>query len=128
MPTYLLTEGFQFGSVSQAYSISKSADAEVSVGPVPIATGQTAFLVNLAIDVSDLKSLFIVCDQAVTIKTNSSGAPDNTLTLIANQPLVWYNGSYYTNLLTVDVTKIYVANSSGATANLYIFALQDPTP
>lgn len=128
MPTYLITEGFQFNTVSQAYAISKSADGELSLGPVAVANGQTVFEIMAAIDVSALKSLFVVSDQNVTMKSNSSGAPDDTLTLLANQPLVWYSGSYYPCPLTVDVVKFYVANASGAEADIYIFALIDPTP
>ncbi len=128
MPTYLFTEGFQFGSISQTQGISKTADGETSLGPIEVANGATVFEVFCAIDVSALKGLRIVADQALTLKTNSSGAPDDTIVLVADQPLDWYDGSYYTKPLTVDVVKFFVANASGEDADLYIFVLQDPTP
>ncbi len=128
MPTYLLSEGFQYGNTALSYLISKEADQETSTGPVAIADGQSTFEIAVSIIVAELKSIFIVCDQDVNLKTNSSGAPDDEIDLLAGQPLLWYEGSYYASLITADVTSVFIDNSSGAVANLYIFALQDPTP
>ena len=127
MPTYNLTYGWQYLSSSLGYTIAKTGSSETSLSE-SVATGQTAFLINVAIDVSEVKALFIVSDQDVTVKTNSSGAPDNTISLLANRPLSWDPNSYFANLLTVDVTKIYVANASGSAATLQIYVLQDATP
>lgn len=52
----------------------------------------------------------------------------DTLTLVANVPYQWTTDSYDTFLLDTDVTKFYVTNSSGVSANLQIKALQDATP
>ncbi len=94
-----------------------------------IATGQTAYLINIAIDVSEIECIYIVSDKAVELKTNATGGGANdTINLLANKPLIWEANSYYACPLGTDVTKIYIANSSGATATLRIRGLQDPTP
>lgn len=108
-------------------TVSKSASAEVSVDE-SIATGQTAFQINVALDVSAVKSFYICSDQNATVKTNSSGSPDNTLNLIANEPYTWHSTALNSFLLTTDVTAIFIANSSGSTATLTIRAVQDSSP
>ena len=79
---------------------------------------------------SKLKSLCFSCDRAVTLKTNSTSAPDDTITLVAGQAIVW---SLASDLLarcpiSADVTKIYITNASGASCTFKIRALADTTP
>lgn len=97
-----------------------------------VADGQTAFRANLAIDISQLKAIIIHSDKAVTLKTNSSGSPDDTIVLQANVPLVWYTGPTIDaadgNPFDADVTDFYIANSSGATATVKFWVAQDATP
>lgn len=93
-----------------------------------IANGQTALQINIAIDVSALKSLVIKSDQTVTIKTNSSGSPDDTLVIEAGVEYSWNEDSLDACQLGTDVTTIFVANASGAAAALVIDAIQDATP
>jgi len=93
-----------------------------------IADGQTAKQINIAIDVSALKSIVIKSDQNITIKTNSSGSPDDTLTIEANKEYSWNEDSLDTCQLGTDVTTIFIANASGSEATLTIDAIQDATP
>jgi hypothetical protein len=93
-----------------------------------VASGSTDLLINVAIDVSAVKSFILLSDQAVTIETNNGAAPDNTIVLVANVAYVWTTDSYDTFKLTVDVTKIYVTNASGSTATIKLEALVDATP
>lgn len=113
------------GPITTQRSYSASGHAAIAEA---IADGQTAFLINIAIDVSTVKSIIINCDQNITIKTNSSGSPDDTLAIEANKQYDWDEDSLHALKLTVDVTKIYVANASGAAANLLIDVIQDATP
>lgn len=85
-------------------------------------------LVNFALDFSSLQSFYLVSDQVLTIKTNDSGAPDDTFVLVANEPLVWHAGSLHDNPVTVDITKLYVSNASGSAAALKWEILTNPTP
>lgn len=93
-----------------------------------IANGQTNFVVNLAIDVSAVKSIVIVSDQNITVKTNDNSTPDNTLTLVAGKEYSWNTDSLQSLLLTADVTSLHVANASGETATLTLDCILDPSP
>lgn len=108
-------------------SSTYSGGASVDIAET-IVTASTDFLINIAIDVSAVKSFYIVSDVAVTVETNSGSAADNTLVLKAGVPYQWDTDSYDTFKLTADVTKIYVTNVSGSTSNLFIKCIQDPTP
>ena len=96
------------------------------------ADGTTDTLINITIDFSQVKALFIGSDQDVTLETNnpggSSGAADQTFSLKANCPIEWTEDDVETNPITVDVTAMYITNASGETANLEIHALYDATP
>lgn len=84
--------------------------------------------VNIAIDVSAVKAFMLVSDQDVTIKTNSTSAPDTTFTLVADHPYTWDTDSEDAFLLSVDVTKMYITNASGATAAVKCRCVYDSTP
>ncbi|OHB82795.1 MAG: hypothetical protein A2V98_25885 [Planctomycetes bacterium RBG_16_64_12] len=88
----------------------------------------TDLLVNYALDVSAIQAIHIQSDQDITVKTNSSSVPDETLALVAGVAYVWTTDSYFANVLETDITKFYVTNASGAAANLVIEAVVDPTP
>jgi hypothetical protein len=77
--------------------------------------------------VARLQSIFIKSDQDVTLETNSSSAPTNTIALKANKPLIWYVGSYYANLFTADVTRMFFTNAGATAARVEIEAIVDPT-
>jgi hypothetical protein len=75
---------------------------------------------------ASLRSLFILSDKDLTLKTNSSGSPGNTLTLTANKPLVWYQGCGLANPITVDVTKLFLTAATAARVRVKV--LCDVTP
>ena len=104
-----------------------SGDGQVSRS-VEVADSETNMLINFALDVSQIKSIYIKSDQDLTLETNDGESPDNTLNLTANVPYVWHENSLFTNLLTVDITALYATNASGSTATLEIEALVDSTP
>jgi hypothetical protein len=86
----------------------------------------TNTLINVAIDVSAVKSFRMQSDVAMTVKTNSSGSPDDTITLVAGIPYVWTTDSYDAFLLGTDVTKVYVTNVAEAAFKIEV--IQDSTP
>lgn len=110
--------------VSETLTFSASSEANFDE---TIAVG-TDTVLNIAIDVSAVKSFFIVSDRAVTIETNNGGSPTNTLTLAAGVPYVWNTSSADTFKLTGDVTKYYVTNASGGSARIQQYCIQDSTP
>lgn len=116
------------GGPSIEKTVSKSAGAEVNLDE-PVASSQTDYPINVAIDVSELKALYLVSDQDCVVETNSGSVPDDTINLEANVPVVWAkpaSGTKPVCPLTVDVTKFYVTNTAALTLKLR--CLVDPTP
>lgn len=103
---------------------SFSGDNQLAITQA-IANGTTNQEILAAIDVSATKFVVLSSDVALTLKTNSSGSPDNTINLSAGVPYIWGYGDYNSLLLTVDVAKFFVTNSSGSSATLNILALID---
>jgi hypothetical protein len=71
----------------------------------------------LGIDVSALVAWYVVSDQDVTLKTNSSGAPDETIALTAGQAKIW-NTDRGTNPLATDITELFFQNAGDDDANI----------
>lgn len=91
---------------------------------VDVAASTTNQMFTIAIDVSELESLFLVTDGDMTIKTNSGSSPDDTFTMVANMPLIWVRGYPTSNPLGTDVTALYLTTGSGSAVNLSGFINQ----
>jgi len=78
---------------------------------------------DLAITKSDVISMIMFSNEAVTLKTNSSGSPSDTISLAANMPLVWNTDSPVAIPLAGPVTKIFATNAGVAAAALKIRVL-----
>lgn len=106
-----------------------TADAEDN-REIAVPNDSVPVQVSMAIDVSALKSLYIKSDQDVTLETNSSSTPDDTINLIANQVLLWSVNDYAANPFAsaVDVVNLFFTNSGGSAATVSVRVLQDSTP
>lgn len=93
-----------------------------------VSNGATDLEIAFTCDQSELESFIMLSDKALTVKTNDSSMPDDTFTLVANQPVAWNSLNGTTCPITADVTSIFVTNASGASARLQIWSLEDPTP
>lgn len=113
-------------SLSASNAYSGTGEANILAESVPDST--TDQQVNVAIDVSAIQSVYILSDQALTVETNNGTTPDDTITLVANTPYIWHTGSYFTNLLTTDVTALFLTNASGSTATFDLRCVYDSTP
>jgi len=109
-------------SMSIAATRAFSGDTQVALD-TQIAAATTNQLFTIAIDVSQVKMLVMLADVAMTIKTNSSGSPANTVNLLAGVPYEYGEGGYTTLVLTTDVTAIYV--TSTLAGRLRILAILD---
>lgn len=125
--TQTLDQTVNIGSRSVVENKTYTGTGQASVSE-SIADSTTDGLVNIAIDVSEIKIIIMSSDQDLTVKTNSSGAPDETISLVAGVPLIWTSDSYYVNLLATDITKLYVTNASGSAAEFKVEVLVDATP
>jgi hypothetical protein len=98
------------------------ADSESNLDDtVPGSTTNKEF--DLSITKSDVVSMIMYSNQAVTIKTNSSSSPSDTISLATNMPLVWNTDSPVAIPLAGPVTKIYVTNAGVTAAALKIRVL-----
>lgn len=85
-------------------------------------------LVNFAMDVDQIKSIYMKSNVDLTVETNSDSAPDDTIELLAGIPYIWHTGSYFTNLLTTDVTALYLTNDGAVAAAFELEVVHDSTP
>lgn len=125
--THVVTDRVQTPTGTYDFPNSYAGSSTVEVDE-DVTTGQTNFQINVAIDVSTIKSIVINSTQNVTLETNSGGSPSETINLAANVPYKWHVGSYFANLLATDITAIFITNSSGSTANVTLRCVQDSTP
>ena len=75
-----------------------------------IPAGSVNFQVVLAFPIANIQSMVIDASQNVTIKTNSTTAPGDTINLNANYGIFWGIGGLPAKPLSVDVTSFYVSN------------------
>ena len=99
-----------------------------------IADSETDLLVEFTLDISACQAFIMVSDQDLTVKTNSDSAPQETLTLVADEPVVFIRNAAddpmqgFAEPVLGDITALYVTNASGSAARLRIKALEDITP
>lgn len=125
--SHVVQQSVTAGGVSTSKSNTYTANGRVSVAE-SVANGQTDYEINVDLDVSAVKSFYLVSTQDVTFETNNGATPDDTISLLADVPYVWTEESYDSFLLTVDVTSIFITNASGSAATITLEAIYDPTP
>lgn len=111
-------------SVSSGKTYSGSLSE--SLADVAAANGTTQM--NMAIKVANVKAFAVYSDVAVTLKTNSSGSPADTLAIKAGIPYIWTTDSYDAFKLTTDVTALFFVNAGGTDANVKVTTVVDATP
>ncbi len=108
-----------------------SGDGEVRFDG-SIAGGGSPVEIDLAFPFAKVKSFAAYADGAVTLKTNSSSSPADTLTIPGGLTAWNQNDSFSANVptcpFTVDVTKVYAVNAGSVAVNLKLRLLLDVTP
>lgn len=125
--THTYTLGYARSGESISQTVAVSNDSELNAD-VALTASEANKRVAMAIDVSQMKGLFISSDVDVTIETNNSGTPVDTLSISADEPLIWFATSPLTNPLGTDVTTIYVTNGEATAGTCKIRVLIDGTP
>lgn len=107
-------------TLNQQNAISDSGIQKISLsGANAVVAGATAQLVDIVLPTADIKGIFISCDQACVIKTNSSGSPIQTFTFPAGGGyLMWDAKSVQACPITTGITALYIANPTAVDANL----------
>jgi hypothetical protein len=128
MPTHKWTNTLNRGtSTHPSQSVTITGDGENPRTPT-IPGGTTNQQIIIAFTIAALKSLFIKASGPCTLKTNSTGSPDNTFALDANSGISWHNEMLVANPITANVTTMYVTTPAGDAVDLEIYALVDATP
>lgn len=122
--THTITLTWQKGSETLTKSVAYTYPAEKNLD-LTIPTGTTNKFIAVAWVTANLKSYYLVSDQNVTIKTNSSGTPQETINLVAGNPITFRFDDGRGALFAGSVTGLYVSNASGATAAITQRALED---
>lgn len=80
-----------------------------------------------AVTKSKLLSLLLVCDQNITLYTNSSSAPQDTLNISANIPYYWSINiaTIFTCPFSNNVTEVFVNNQSNVACNFKLRTVQN---
>ncbi len=78
----------------------------------------------LVFTVAKLVSFYMVSDQALTVKTNSSGGPQETIVLAAGIPYLFVGSSGQLAAFAGNVSTAYFSNAGSVTANVKIRSLQ----
>lgn len=105
-------------------TVTKTVTGNVSIEEV-VANSTTNGLIACAFPATGLKMFAICSDKDVTVKTNSSGSPQETWALKANQPKYWCENDPGSAPVAGAVTALYVTNSSGADATIKLIAGYD---
>lgn len=126
--THNLTLSWQSGEgASISKKVSATGGQEINISE-SVPDSSTDLQITCNVDVSALKSLYIVSDKDMTLETNSGSTPTDTLSLKAGVPIVWESNMGTTNPLTADVTALFATTGAVGAAILDFKALQDPTP
>ncbi len=130
MATGTLTLRYSGPGGNQEFAVSKTGTAGgVLIDGETITTGTTDGQIVMALDVSAVKTFFLVSTQDIQLETNAVNASGgNTLALNANEPYIWHVTDLDSFKLTADVTTTYWTNTSGSTATIYCYAVWDATP
>lgn len=118
------------GKAMMRLTSSYTEDGLLSIDPV-IADSTTDQLVDLAFVRADASMIFFQSDQDVTLEFNSNAGAGGSISLGADFPWIWHTDKEDLTLgdvITADVTAMYITNASGSTANIKIRVLLDAVP
>ena len=108
--------------ISKADVVTSGANQDVDEA---IPANQTSLPLAFAFTKTKLQGIYMVSDQACTVKTNTTTGTD-TISLLANMPYMWtISDSYFANPFAGNVTGLYITNVTACT--LRIRSIVDPT-
>jgi hypothetical protein len=112
------------GSVTLSSSVVLTGQEEINVGIAIAPSSTNQQIANFAFTLAKLQGVYILSDQNLTLKTNSTGSPQDTITITANEPFEWNNTSGIAAPFAGSVTALYVTTGAIlASANLNIKTL-----
>ncbi len=121
--THSITVGYKApeGTVT-SITTSYSADEDINLSDTVLA-GATNKEFDVAVTIANIKSMVLWSDKNLTIKTNSSSTPQETITLTANVQKVYTFDGAAPNFFSGNITKFFCTNAGIADAKLVFRAL-----
>ena len=107
-------------SVTGTYSVDALAEYDIVVP-----ANQTDLEVEASFPYANIKAVLFSSDAAVTIETNSSSAPDDTISLTSTVlAKCWTHdgkvGNLAANPLSADVTALYITHTTACTVKIRV--------
>jgi hypothetical protein len=116
MPTHKMTRTWQRGAEKITATEEITVEGEHAVdASLAASTNDIAFA--LAVDVSQMKTLYLYSTTDTTVETNSSSSPANSISLQGGVPYLWTSTSGIANPLTTDVTSLFLSNGEASIAS-----------
>jgi len=126
--THVHSPSWSQGNSSLSGRREVSGDSEINI-EVSVPATTTDMQVDVVVDVSDVKSLFMkAATQDVLVQANDGTSPDFAITLKADQGEGWHDEMSTACPLTDDLTALYLTNSGASAAQVSIRILVDATP
>ena len=126
--TALIHRGVSINGAGPSETYELTAEASVEIPDLAIAEDATDTEVSIAFAYAGLKWIYIKAAAALTLETNSSSAPADTISIAAAPNVFeWTYGSGITCPFTQNVTKFYFTRV-GAATTVSIYAGYDATP
>ena len=124
-----VTQTWISGNNTLAVQATNTSNAEINISDTVAASG-THVEYTVAFTITNLECIYISSTTDMTLKTNETGSPDDTILLKANRPFVWMKNSGITVPFVGDsgaITKFYFTNGL-VESTLEIRILKDTTP
>lgn len=104
-------------------SFTNTQESELNWNFTLTASSTNYDLPGAVLTIANIKNIYMCFDTAVTLKTNSTGSPQETLVFAANVPLLWDSQGPLAigTIFAGNITKFYLTNSAADTAcRIYI--------
>lgn len=120
-----VVQSYQTAAGSLTGNLAVVGDTELNAD-VTLAALSTNVELDVPFTLANVKSIALLCSAACTVKTNSSGSPQETITLVAAQPLICKSQTEAAAQFAGNVTKFYLSSTAGG--NFSVRILLDQTP
>lgn len=127
MPTMTVTQGVTTPTGTFTDSKAYTSGSYLGISEA-VDDGATNQEITCTIDFSEIKAFYIKADQDMTFEANDSTTGVPTIELLAGVPYISTEDSYFIDLLTVDITTIFLTNASGSDGTFELHVITDPTP
>lgn len=121
-----VSNSISFGHTGASATLSDTVTLSGSIGTeanFTVAGSATNSQQAIDFNQTNLRGVYIKTDQDLTLKTNSTGSPQETISLKAGIPMVWVYQGGIPNPFAGNVTTTYWTNAGTTAANVFLRVL-----